>query len=200
MPKAFALDASWTRTFAAAQIACENATTIWTIDSWANPLSLMTSVTSSSSVTMGALFIPWTETDEECRARLRAQLPPVETPEEIRARVRRLAERKAEELEREAAKERARNLLCDHLSPKQEEDLRVRGYFDVVVNGRSYRIRRGGHGGWVERMDGQRATDGYCIYLQGECPAEDNMLAQKLLLETDEAEFLRIANRTAPRH
>lgn len=130
--------------------------------------------------------------------------PHAETPEQIRARVaaaeQRLVARKAEDLARTKAQEKAHKLLIEHLTPKQEETLRMHGYFDVDLGERVYRIRKGGHGGWVERMQGQKATDGYCIYVTGDCPPEDHMLAQKLMLEANEQEFLRIANRTAPRH
>lgn len=130
--------------------------------------------------------------------------PQVETPEQIRARVaaaeQRAVARRAEDLARTKAQEKAHKLLIEHLTPRQEETLRMHGYFDVEIGDRVYRIRKGGHGGWVERMQGQKATDGYCIYVTGECPPEDHMLAQKLMLEANEQEFLRIANRTAPRH
>lgn len=130
--------------------------------------------------------------------------PQAETPEQIRARVaaaeQRAAIRRTEDLARTKAQEKAHKLLIEHLTPRQEETLRMHGYFDVEIGDRVYRIRKGGHGGWVERMQGQKATDGYCIYVTGDCPPEDHMLAQKLMLEANEQEFLRIANRTAPRH
>jgi hypothetical protein len=36
----------------------------------------------------------------------------------------------------------------------------------------------------------------YCIHADSRLPYEDQMLAQKMLLEANEAEFLRVANMT----
>lgn len=99
----------------------------------------------------------------------------------------------ADEIE---AKARAERLLVENISPKQREQLRLHGYFDVEIGGNTYRIKRGrqgnvfsldGRGGLIERL---------CIHPEAYVPDADTMLAQKLLLETDEAAFLRTANHT----
>ena len=51
----------------------------------------------------------------------------------------------------------------------------------------------------MERLDeGGRPAEVYCIHPSEWVPHEDNMLAQKLMLEYDEESFLRIANRSRP--
>jgi hypothetical protein len=49
----------------------------------------------------------------------------------------------------------------------------------------------------VYRIDRDKPVERLCIYASGDVPEEDSMIAQKLLLEANEAEFLRVANRTA---
>lgn len=93
---------------------------------------------------------------------------------------------------REAIQKRARELLCRSLTPAQRQSLDEHGFFDLNVGGRHYRIRQGTHGN-VRLIQDEREVTSYCIQPDG-VPAEDAMLAQKLLLETDEPSFLRIAN------
>ena len=93
---------------------------------------------------------------------------------------------------REAVQKRARELLCRSLTREQRQSLGEHGYFDLNVGGRHYRIRQGTHGN-VRLLNGGQEVTSYCIQPNG-VPTEDAMLAQKLLLETDEPSFLRIAN------
>ncbi len=92
------------------------------------------------------------------------------------------------------ARERALTLLLDHLTPAQRFQYETVHSFDVEVNGRRYRISSGWSGnvkrlnesgGWIESL---------CIHFDRSMPIPDLMLAQKLMLETNEAEFRRIAN------
>lgn len=123
------------------------------------------------------------------------------TPEQQEARRRQDEEwrqrQAAQAREREKANERAEKLLMEHLSPQQVDQLRVSGYFDVVVQGKTYRINRG-RAGNIQLLDpsGRKATHRYCIHPRELCPDADSMLAQKLLLEADEPTFLRTANAT----
>ena len=126
------------------------------------------------------------------------------TPEQIEAarveQARRDAEWKAKAdavaAEKAAAAARAQVILEEHLSAEQRKQLADNNWFEVITAKRRYRIRRG----WAGNVDGLgvdgRATDRYCIHPSEEVPHEDNMLAQKLLLEADEDMFLRIANRS----
>lgn len=96
-----------------------------------------------------------------------------------------------------AAREKARLLLVDCLEENQREEFERDGYFHVETRDgtRRYRLRPGGQPQRVMGEDGRRWS--YCIHPSGGFPSEDVVLAQKLLLETNEEEFLRIANASA---
>jgi hypothetical protein len=98
---------------------------------------------------------------------------------------------------RDAARQRARDLLCSTLTDQQREQLHKENAFDLEVAGRIYRIRPGRK---VERLalDG-KAEALFCIHpdFSHGLPEDDVALSQKLLLEADEAAFLRIANKFA---
>jgi hypothetical protein len=88
------------------------------------------------------------------------------------------------------ARLRAEALLLDWLSPSQRTQYRARGWFEVTTTaGHRYRVRRGG----VVRLDPRRTA--YCIEAVSPVPIADEMLANKLLLETDERRFLATAHR-----
>ena len=111
------------------------------------------------------------------------------------------ARRKQEERnrEQEAARARARELLLGVLDRKQQRELERDGHFHVeTADGRRrYRLRPGRPPIRVHGEDGRRYS--YCIHPSGHWPPDDVVVAHKLLLESDEAEFLRIANATAVR-
>jgi hypothetical protein len=91
---------------------------------------------------------------------------------------------------RRQAELRAEALLESWLSPPQRAQYRARGCFDVVTPaGSRYRIcpRK------VVRLDARRSA--YCIEARPWIPEADQMLAKKLLLETDERRFLATAYR-----
>ena len=88
------------------------------------------------------------------------------------------------------ARLRAEALLWTWLSRAQRRQYRRRGWFEVTTaSGRRYRILRGG----VVRLDPHGS--GYCIEATSPVPVADEMLANKLLLETDERHFLATAHR-----
>jgi hypothetical protein len=91
---------------------------------------------------------------------------------------------------RRQARLRAEALLWAWLSPAQRRQYRARRWFEVTTSsGRRYRVLRGG----VVRV-GPRGS-GYCIEATSPVPVADEMLANKLLLETDERRFLATAHR-----
>ncbi len=96
---------------------------------------------------------------------------------------------------RREAELRAEKLLLSWLSPSQRDQYRSRGWFDVVSRGGNrYRICP-----WkVTRLDIPRCA--YCIEAVPRVPAADEMLANKLLLETDERRFLATAHRDCYHH
>lgn len=144
-------------------------------------------------------------TADEAAAWVAARPPtPEPTAEEIAAEeVRREAERLAEEarqerirLDREKADARARELLLSHISKSQRRDLIERGGFWVLSQ---FRNRY-----WVTPRTAVRFDDRgialqyYCIYPEGNLPADDNALARLLTLQCDEEAFLRTANAGPP--
>ena len=91
---------------------------------------------------------------------------------------------------RRRARLRAEALLWAWLSPVQRKQYRARRWFEVTTaTGRRYRILRGG----VVRLDPRGS--GFCIEATSPVPVADEMLANKLLLETDERRFLATAHR-----
>jgi len=95
------------------------------------------------------------------------------------------------------ARARARQLLRAHLNETQREQFEGAGSFVVVApSGRRYRIRSATTSNVRDEAEGaeycmQFRSDPQCLSI----PLEDLMLAQKLLLECDEPQFLRIANK-----
>jgi hypothetical protein len=91
---------------------------------------------------------------------------------------------------RRQARLRAEALLWAWLSPTQRKQYRTRRWFEVTTaSGRRYRVLRGG----VVRVDPRGS--GYCIEATSPVPVADEMLANKLLLESDERRFLATAHR-----
>jgi hypothetical protein len=91
---------------------------------------------------------------------------------------------------RRQARLRAEALLWAWLSPAQRKQYRARRWFEVTTtSGRRYRILRGA----VVRRDPRGS--GFCIEATSPVPVADEMLANKLLLETDERRFLATAHR-----
>jgi hypothetical protein len=91
---------------------------------------------------------------------------------------------------RRQARRRAEALLWAWLSPDQRAQYRVSGRFDVTTAaGRHYRVCPGG----VVRLE--PGGSAYCIEATSPVPVADELLANKLLLETDERRFLATAHR-----
>lgn len=132
-----------------------------------------------------------TETEEERAARIERQRVAAEAAAE---------QRRVAEEERQAAIAKARTLLNEHLNEEQRATYERDSYFEVVVPGtlRHYRIREG----WshnVERLENGQPVESFCIHPAQVVPNPDNMLAQKLMLEACEKDFLKIANRSVIR-
>ena len=92
---------------------------------------------------------------------------------------------------------RGLKLLKANLTPSQLTEFLTYRRFDVVggVSGRIYRIRFTGARN-VEELDREgRCIRRLCFFPEGELVAGDVVLAQKVALETFEAEALAIANK-----
>src|SRR5829696_4074211 len=91
---------------------------------------------------------------------------------------------------RRRARLRAEALLWAWLSSAQRKQYGARRWFEVTTtSGRRYRVLRGG----VVRLHPRGS--GFCIEATSPAPVADEMLANKLLLETDERRFLATAHR-----
>ncbi len=111
--------------------------------------------------------------------------------------------RRIAESARRQAIDRSRELLLSHLSEEQRLTFERNGWF-VVEGGNSkqrYRIRSAVHlVGNVDVLEndllGTRVLYRLCAHCaHGTVPLFDQLLAQKVTLELDEASFLRVANR-----
>ena len=119
----------------------------------------------------------------------------VNWPETEEQRVAREAQAAAWQANQEAAAKRAEELLLMHLDDVQRRQYEELGYFETTVDDRVYRINKG-RAMNVELIDGGKPKFKYCALPRDYAPAEDVMLAQLLMLQTDEARFLATANRT----
>lgn len=106
-------------------------------------------------------------------------------------------EEEAREQERELARQKAEELLCENLDREQREQFEKTKWFYVISqSGKRYRIRKGWSGNIDEIGEGDMVVAQYCIHPTMHVPTEDSMLVQKLMLEIDESRFLEIANKT----
>jgi hypothetical protein len=111
--------------------------------------------------------------------------------------------REAAARELQEAHRKAEELLATHLAPEQREQYRREKKFEVILkarfglgSSRRYRVEHGWSGNvYLLDKDG-RAIERFCIHHRESVPVPDLMLAQKLMLETDEEQFLKTANRT----
>lgn len=169
------------------------------------------STTATTTVTIdNYVWNQWLTTTQTTRARTPLvagtgfYAPPLTPEQQAEREVRRLAaEEQAQrervryaemERERDEATARATELLRDVLDEEQEAELITHARFHVrSQKGKLYRIRRG----WshsVDLIEDGKIAGTYCIHPREAIPTEDSMLAQKLMLENAEDEFLRIAN------
>lgn len=108
--------------------------------------------------------------------------------EEHRQRVERAAQEMRE------AEERAEELLKAHLTEEQMQDWERANRFEVVVGERRYRVTRGRAGNVLLLDQRGNPIETYCIHAHDDMPDADHCLSQKLLLESDEETFKRVAN------
>jgi len=130
---------------------------------------------------------------------------PVEIPEAQRL-TREQVEAKAAEIRAEAerlrkeaeeADARAEELLKQHLDEPQAAEYNKDKTFTVISKDgqRKYKIQKGWSHNVVRIDDNGRPVQSFCAHPSWSVPEHDNMLAQKLMLETAEEAFLAIANK-----
>jgi hypothetical protein len=203
MPTKYHIDTSW------ADWSCANDTaatwTTWTTATatsstivWNYWVTTSDITTSSSASTWGQWIVDGqcfqaTSTRDERTAEQR-QADDARFAAERQEIQRRADEEHARRL---AATEKARALLLSMLDTKQKETLHKQRFFEVVAkhSRRRYRIHHGTHGNVRLLDDNGREVTRYCGQPTG-VPTEDSMLAQKLQIEHDEAEFVRLSNAT----
>jgi hypothetical protein len=115
-----------------------------------------------------------------------------DTPE---ARAERDKQRAEREAKTRAATLRAESLLFTILTPTQVKQYTDDDYFEVPVGERLYRLRKGRSMN-VELMEAGKAKIKFCAHPSDahDVPVPDVMLSQMLMLQSNEQEFLRIAN------
>ena len=99
----------------------------------------------------------------------------------------------------ERAEERAEALLRELLSAEEYRQLGQLGYLEVRSRaqlGRRYRIPR--HWGLVQVLEDEAPITLLCVRSAEPVPAADGVLMHKLMIEGNEEDYLRIANRFQP--
>lgn len=124
------------------------------------------------------------------------------SPQQTEAMQRAAAESTARLLEAERkraeAEARAEQLLIENLSLVQRlEYAQTRSFVVDGHAGRRFRIRHGRSGNVDLVGPDGRISERLCAHPNEMVPNADTMLAQKLMLDSDEALFLRVANRHA---
>lgn len=166
---------------------------IWQL--WVNNACSVATVTAGT-----ASFIVWQNWAEYVdtvgqEARRQHRVISEEERARWRARERELEAQAAQlRVQRDAANAKAEELLKLVLTPQQREELARHNRFHVRVGPRRYRVDRGQHGNVKLLGERDEVVESYCIQPKGGLPDADAMAAQVLLLETDEATFLRVAN------
>ncbi len=97
----------------------------------------------------------------------------------------------------QAAVERGRALLLAHLNDEQRASFEARQRFYVTGSeGQRFCIHLGREGNvWTVGADGQHVGGAMCVHIRDRVPDADNVLAQALMIETDQRAFLRLARR-----
>jgi hypothetical protein len=113
-----------------------------------------------------------------------------------------LARDQARIKERKEAEDRARVLLLATLDAEQAKMFVAERSFVVHSQDRKrrYLVKYGVQGNVELLNDAGQSVAKFCIHPEESVPTPDVMLAQKLLLEADEQQFLKIANKTVLRN
>lgn len=163
----------------------------WTQSAYA----VTTTATTTSSTTLDCYWVQWVGDATYAGGQIAR-----ESEEQKAQRIQREAETKQRQLEeqqkREAAKKRAEELLVASLDSDQQKEYQKERSFTVLSKDgqRKYRIQTGRSRN-VQLLDASgRVVKHYCAHPAELVPDQDTMLAQKLMLEHAEDQFLKIAN------
>lgn len=148
--------------------------------------------TTTASASTEVVWVEWNNGNvRQTRQASFSYTPPALTEAQLaeqraQAESRRIAE--------EESKKRADELLVSHLNTEQRKQFKKLDAFMIKLQTKRYEIGRGRR---VKEFDEKgKEIAQYCIHPSAGVPSGDVMLAQKMMLEADEAMFLRIANRT----
>lgn len=135
------------------------------------------------------------ESDEQRKQRLEAAEREAERARQREAKAK--EEYEKAQAARIAAEARARELLLSVLSDQQREEYeRTKAFRVKAADGKEYRLKHGWAGNVEELDEFGKAIARLCIHPSAAIPEADNLVAQKLMIETDPESFRRIANRT----
>lgn len=189
------------------------ATGVFTGGTWSRWVSTTTTTTCTSSVTWDAwntstavtqtqataTWYTWCTIETAIFGAYEADRHTIDIEEQRRINIMQaehMARMEENTRKRDEAEARAEKLLLENLSLQQRLDYEKHRYF--VVHGRNktrYRIRRGRSGNVDVVTKSGHIEHRLCAHPNEYVPDCDTMLAQKLMLEFDEANFLRVANR-----
>lgn len=119
------------------------------------------------------------------------------TEEQERQRLQHIREEAERRVAREEAEQKAEALLLMHLDRKQRKSYQKDHFFEVLSqSGKHYRVNFFRNRNVLEMDDAKRKVASYCIVPRENIPLADQLLIQKLMLQYQENDFLRIANRS----
>lgn len=145
----------------------------------------------------------WVESQREYRVEhpfvhVRQSLTDEQIKQERERQERYKREYEERERKRKEAQRAAEELLVANLTKEQREMFQKTKKFHVITEGGNrYEVDTTGRAGNVKLLDDKgKPIESHCIHHSCGTPTPncDNALAQKLMLETDEKEFRRIAN------
>lgn len=118
----------------------------------------------------------------------RVPMPREPTPAEA-------AETRALDDRRKAAGKKAEELLLSHLTAEQRETFVKGRWFVVKGKTHQYRINGKTYAGNIEILEGDKVVARLCCHCRPDIPLHDHLLAQKIMLESAEDDFIKLANR-----
>jgi len=181
-------------------------------DTWTEWNQIYTATTSNhiytsytASTTSNIITATWSAWNDNYLVKAHNILVPPRISEEERQR-RAEAEKQRqllyaeEERKRKLADAKAEKLLLQLLDEKQAQEYKEKGRFHMYVGNKKYRIDKGWAGNVKLVEEKGNVLSSYCIHPRQRMPEADNLIAQKLMLEANEQEFLRVANETRYRN
>lgn len=164
-----------------------------TADVWVDWCGSTGTLTTTSTATGETAWTGWITHDQVRRSDLRPVFTQAREPSKEARKAAKRAER-LRVLKHRLATRRARQLLQANLNKDQRKQFKKHGWFFVDGNKSRYRVKKGRVAN-VEVLEANNTVKHrLCAHPGASVPDFDTMLAQKLMLENQEDEFLRLAN------